>query len=430
MQKRRGNEATKLALASFTIVVLLALLIFFGYRAYKSSLFKPLKEAFEKGKPLTPTQYLQVKKVFKNSLRDEEGNTLLHRLVVEACSGEPSKLTVLETFLREGLNPNARNDKGQTPIHLAVKYCKGKELRKVLSLLKKYGGDINASDYAGNTPLFYAVDYSAYPSQLQVLLDFKPEINPRNLYGWTPLCKAAFLDLNRPFALLHQKGGEVSVKCWEVPLSLMVKELKSTEVASYLKKAGVELPKEKPEERLRKLLAPEEMKSYPREDFERNVEDALALAIYLDRADRVEAFFEHSLFSKDEEFERVDIPIGARGLTPLMLAVKFCSPKVLAYLLKDADPNMEVEEGKPIIHYCTREGCLACVELLIEKGANLEALDDEDFTPYCTALEFERKEIAELLVKSGANPNPKCKEIVPIRSRLEKLLEREEQKER
>ncbi len=63
-------------------------------------------------------------------------------------------LTVgIECLLENGANPNATDDKGQTPLHFIAQKGVGKNQ---VELLIEHGADVNARDDAGQTPLDYA----------------------------------------------------------------------------------------------------------------------------------------------------------------------------------------------------------------------------------------------------------------------------------
>lgn len=77
------------------------------------------------------------------------GETVMHRA---AERGEPATVRWL---IEQGLAVEARNETGQTPMHIAAGagWVKRPE---VMALLKKHGADVNARDRAGKTPLHYA----------------------------------------------------------------------------------------------------------------------------------------------------------------------------------------------------------------------------------------------------------------------------------
>ncbi len=60
-------------------------------------------------------------------------------------------LKLTELLLSQGANMEAKNNQGQTPLHLAVKPIYGSML--IIKLLVQYGANINAKDKNGQTPL-------------------------------------------------------------------------------------------------------------------------------------------------------------------------------------------------------------------------------------------------------------------------------------
>jgi len=402
----------------FAAVVLpLIFLFFLVERAYQKSLYKPLLAEFKEGRELSPSEYERLYEVFGPEVRDEEGNTVLHRLVAEACRERK-----VPEFLRELLSeisPNERNYLGQTPVHLAVKSCQdGKVLRELLSLFVEFNADLNAKDCAGNTPLFYAV--SGPFNGLKVFLEFKPQVNAKNFYGWTPLCVATLKDYGEEFALLEGAGGKVEERCGRVSIPELAQTLRSVEVIEFLKQKGIE-----PEEvkgNLRELLfTPSVKKRCVREDFEGKIRRALTLAVLTDDAERVEAFYRAGLFPEDGKVE---------GLPVALFAVKknsSCASKVLELLLSKGllKPEERFEEGKTLLHACAERGCKECVKVLVKWGADPNAKDEKGFTPYCRAVAEGREETARELLKLGAEPNAACvktaEELQKTKPWIEKL---------
>jgi len=61
--------------------------------------------------------------------------------------------------------------------------------------------------------------------------------------------------------------------------------------------------------------------------------------------------------------------------------------------------------GITALGYAAREGCLACVEILVEAGADMDQGDAENVTPLLLAVMNLRFDTAKFLVQSGANVN-------------------------
>lgn len=88
------------------------------------------------------------KKYIKDNINyiDTEGNTLLHRAVINKDIGSVEKL------LKEDLNINHRNNRGQTPLHLATI----NNSLNIVELLINHNAKITLFDIYGYSALYYA----------------------------------------------------------------------------------------------------------------------------------------------------------------------------------------------------------------------------------------------------------------------------------
>jgi ankyrin repeat protein len=72
-------------------------------------------------------------------------------LMLASFNGDPK---VARLLIDNGANVEARNKKGRTALHIAAKHGRNKE---ILSVLLKAGGNLNATDRQGDTPLCHAL---------------------------------------------------------------------------------------------------------------------------------------------------------------------------------------------------------------------------------------------------------------------------------
>ena len=85
--------------------------------------------------------------------------------------------------------------------------------------------------------------------------------------------------------------------------------------------------------------------------------------------------------------------------------------KVLRLLKLGADINVQSRKGKTALHCAAKAGFIKVVNLLIEKGANIDATDNKGETPLFEALRSTIKDREKLhekldtLLNKGANPN-------------------------
>lgn len=113
---------------------------------------------------------------------DESGNTPLH-----IATEKDDYLTIME-LLERGADVNARDNEGRTPLHLAVI----KKSLPVIGLLLKHGADINMQvrKSASVTALHWAA-YSNESEITQLLCAYDADPHAQNVWGWTPLHYAA-----------------------------------------------------------------------------------------------------------------------------------------------------------------------------------------------------------------------------------------------
>lgn len=76
--------------------------------------------------------------------------------------------------------------------------------------------------------------------------------------------------------------------------------------------------------------------------------------------------------------------------------------KAIAEGKEDVEPH---KDGVTALLVAAQGGHLGAVKMLVEAGAEVDVVDDEDFTPLLSAIKGNYGEVAAYLVEHGANPN-------------------------
>jgi ankyrin repeat protein len=112
--------------------------------------------------------------------RNQWGETALHGLMAEKDYHWYNDIITL--LLKAGTDPNLANAAGITPVHIAA----GGNSTEILKLLMDYGGNLNSVDSQGNSPVHFAVANSN-PGIIELMIENSANLNIRNHQGEYPL---------------------------------------------------------------------------------------------------------------------------------------------------------------------------------------------------------------------------------------------------
>lgn len=120
------------------------------------------------------------------------------------------------------------------------------------------------------------------------------------------------------------------------------------------------------------------------------------------------------------------------GRTPLSLAADDESAAaydmVRALLQYGANPNGRDGDGLTPLHYAARSGNLAVVEMLVNRGAKIDAViedgEGEDVTPLHLAYEKRRTRVIEFMENHGAKISDERRKELEIQAKADEYYER------
>ncbi len=336
-----------------------------------------------------------------------------------------------ELLIEHGADVNARDDGGRDPLYFALRENhmdlvvlfieKGADInngeallhnvaqkgcKKAVELLIEKGLDVNAPDKYGETPLYCAV---AHKEIVELLIEKGANINGSHKDGETLLHRAAGQGSKDVVELLIEKGLDVNArdKDGKTPLDIAVEQNKK-EIVEFLWGKGL-----KPD--VTALLHSAVLKGH-NDVAEFLIEKEVKLN---DSIIDGRTIFHNAVTGGNTGLVKLLIEKGARvntvdmsGKTPLHSAVNGGNYNIVKLLIKKgAHVNVSDLDGKTPLHYAAEEYfCESITELLIKNGADVNAMDKRGETPLDIAISrtySNNEKLREILVKYGGKTGKK-----------------------
>jgi cytohesin len=288
--------------------------------------------------------------------RDAHGRT---PLLIAARSGQKE---IVELLLAHKADANERDKSANTALIAAA--AQGHV--DVVQILLASGADVNATNVVGWSALHAAVDNIEVT---KVLLAQKADVNARTTLGWTPLHYASQDGDEKVVRALVAGKADIDAKNLDgqTPLVVAVAWGKSAVVKTLLEAgANVEIK-------------------------DNNCRTPLLWASLNRNTEIVESLLKH----------------GAHKESTVHFAVASGDIERVEGLLKD-DPQLLSSKddcGQTPLHYAARRGSRQLVELLLAKGAQINAQDSVGYTPLVWAIKGDdkgdHKDVIDLLEQHG-----------------------------
>jgi ankyrin repeat protein len=295
--------------------------------------------------------------------------------------------------------------------------------KETVGLLLSKGADVNAKDAYDRTALIFAVG-SGNDEIAELLISKGADINAKNSMGETALAVAAFYGRKETAELLISKGVDVNIKDNYNNTALMTTVyLGNDEIAELLISKGADVNIKDTRGTVLKsrfsginsiidtILDPNNKNGYwqdvsPTEvrlKPNSNIKEGDVKEIAKDDFDKIWAILQRVL----------------QGKTALIFAAERGNNKMVELLIsKGADINAKDEEGRTALMSAAFYGRKETVNLLISNGADANTKDNYNNTALMIAASAGNKGMVELLLSKGADVNAKDTRGTITKSRL------------
>jgi ankyrin repeat protein len=316
---------------------------------------------------------------------------------------EKGDLEQLELLISKGADVNLKNQEGWTPLHIAAK----EGHVDIAALLIKNRAEVNErinsrDDPSGLTPLHIAA-YSNHVDVVELLIGAGAQINVHGTYGHTPLEYAAGRGDKDIVELLLAKGADIEAgDDWNRTPLLAAAPNNRPEIVKLLldRGANVEARMKSGRQNALHMAASRNFLEVAKlllkagayiDDRDMTGQTPLHKAVMKGHQDMVELLLDNGAFWRHRH-----LGIGLIGL-----AMAQNQGEMVKFLVDKGLPNSPV-------HVAAFFGDINEVKSYLDGGGDINEYSPNGFMLLLCAINGGRTEVAELLIKKGANTNRIC----------------------
>jgi ankyrin repeat protein len=304
----------------------------------------------------------------KVDMQDSRGNSAMHIAMPDAVQSE-----AITTLLAARANPNLRDEAGNTPLQVFVRQNRPP---LVIETLLQGGASVTAQNNEGKTALYIAVEEKRI-TLIPVLLNYNSDIFSVTSTGATPFGKA-LADTSQALTELVTERTVRSIDAeGNTPLLVAMKSNAAIDIIRIIldRRANVNAQN-------------------------KEGESALHLAVRNNQSDIGTLLLDSG----------ADIfLVNARGETPLFLtfyarAESQRGPReIRMFMLTPAVMSARDSLGNTVLHYATQWRIDSVIPVVIERGANTEAVNISGETPLFIAAKANAPSTVRALLQAGAS---------------------------
>lgn len=320
---------------------------------------------------------------------------------------------LVELMLVKSVDINQKDKRGQTLLHLVLTGD-----GSMTKLLLDKGADINARNSSGYSPLHIAAQTGTIAA-LKVLLDYHADLNAKTPFGDTPL----HLSVSRPpiATAFLAAGADVSIRNargnlpLHAALRLMLDAKSESNRDATLKMCAALVEKSDVNAKDQLGFSPLQLALLCHQPSIRE-----AILARNPKIDNITAFFDAVARDDTNEVKKLlenksylAFMRWPNGQTPLHIAALWNAKNSVDYLLKKGvDINTrDAEANTPLMTLLSADNgdvspeTVGMANYLLDNGADLQSLDNDDESVVHLAVRRGSKELLNVVLKRGANPN-------------------------